>query len=61
MGKHLIMYSTSILDLETPMLEIGHWEYLKKRLQPWKWRLKHTMGRPVLILWKTPRKEVTRE
>jgi hypothetical protein len=29
--------------------EETHWQYYKKRMQFWKWRLHHTMVRPVLV------------
>lgn len=52
MKKHLYTESISILDFENPMVEIGHLQYIKKRVQFWKYRKKRTMGRPVLMLWK---------
>lgn len=52
MSKHLITYG-HIANWREPLHEVGLAEYLKKRLQFWKWRLHHTRGRPVLML-RTP-------
>jgi hypothetical protein len=41
-----------ITDLKHPFEHLTYGQYLKKRVQFWKYRLKHTMGRSVLILWK---------
>ncbi len=56
MSKHLVCYDTTIFssDLKAPLEEVGHLEYIKRRVQFWKWRKKRTMGRPVLILWRKP-------
>jgi len=48
----LIKYSTRVTDLSMPLLEVSYRDYLIKRVQPWKWRLHRTMGRPVLVLRK---------
>jgi hypothetical protein len=50
MSKHLVSDSASILDLDNPMYKVGHLEYIKRRVQFWKWRKHHTMGLPVLLL-----------
>lgn len=55
MSKHLICYGSRITDIRTPFIEVGNLEYIKRRLQLWKWRKKRTMGRPVLCLWKQPK------
>lgn len=52
MDKYLIMYSNRIADLDIPFLEVGNMEYLRLRLQFWKWRKKRTSGNSVLILWR---------
>ncbi len=48
----LIKYSTRVTDLDTPLINVSYWEYLKLRVNIRKWRLHRTMGRPVLVLRK---------
>lgn len=57
MKKHLIFYGTApeILKLDKHFLTATGWMYWSKRLQVWKWRLKQTMGRPILVMRKSQR------
>jgi hypothetical protein len=51
MSKHLYVNATSITTKPYPdLLECDTPQYLKMRLQFWKWRLHQTLGRPVLVL-----------
>lgn len=50
----LVKYSRSVVDHTTPLIETNWLQYIKLRIQFWKWRLHHTMGRPVLVLRHKP-------
>lgn len=48
--KHLAYNGGSLLDSDYKLYEIGTIEYLKRRLQVWKYYKHRTMGRPILKL-----------
>jgi hypothetical protein len=57
MSKHLFVDSNSLhigepKTKETEWQNITHWEYFKKRVQFWKYKLHRTMGRPILMRWR---------
>lgn len=42
----------SLLDSNHKLYEVTFWQGIWRLLQPWKFYLHHTMGRPVIKRWK---------
>ena len=59
MSKHLFVDDNK-LHIGEPKFydirwqELTHLEYIKRRVQFWKYKLHRTMGKPILMRWRDP-------
>lgn len=64
MSKHIFVDDDihNALKPSSTWHKLSHWEYIKKRIQFWKYRKHRTMGRPMLVRWQpTPTKQEEKE